>query len=303
MRVVVTGGSGKVGQHIIGELIKAGHIVLNLDLSPFPHPKVYTVRTDLTQTGQTFSAIGGQASLHEPFPAGVPPIPDAVIHLAGYPRNMIVPDDETFRANTIATYNVIEAACKLGIRKIIIASSVTVYGVTFSQGDADFPSFPIDEQVDANPSDTYAIAKMCGERVAQGFATRFDADIYVLRMGRVIEPDEYNEELFESYVHDPHKWKVHGWSYTDSRDLGRMCLLCLQKSGLGFQVFNATNDSITNLNPTEQFLKDMCPQTPITRKMGEFEAPITNAKIKNLLGFQEEHPWQGEMCYQLNLSI
>jgi UDP-glucose 4-epimerase len=50
--------------------------------------------------------------------------------MAGYSRNMIVPDDETFRGNTSATYNIIEGASRLGIKKIIIASSVTVYGVS-----------------------------------------------------------------------------------------------------------------------------------------------------------------------------
>ena len=291
-RVIVTGGSGKAGQHIIKELLKAGHSVLNLDLAPCPIPEVYTVKTDLTQTGQVFSAFAGQFNFSEPFPPGLPPLPDAVIHMAGYARNMMVPDDETFRTNTISTYNVIEAACKLGIKKIILASSVTVYGATYAQGDVDFPSFPIDEALDVNPTDTYAITKLCSERVARGYARRFGIDIYVLRIGRVIEPHEYTQRLFYSYVHEPEKWKVHGWSYIDARDLGRMCDLGLRKSGLGFQVFNATNDSITNLTPTETFLKSVCPGTGFTRAMGEFEAPMSNKRIKEVLGFREEHPWR-----------
>ncbi|KAF7155642.1 hypothetical protein CNMCM5623_008184 [Aspergillus felis] len=243
-------------------------------------------------SGQVFSAMSGQFALSEPFPPGLPPTPDAVIHLAGYSRNMLAPDDETFRTNTVSTYNVIEAACKLGIRKIIIASSVTVYGVSFALGDTDYPSFPVDEEVDANPTDTYAIAKVCGERVARGFAGRFGTDIYVFRIGRVIAPEEYEQQLFHSYVCEPAKWKAHGWSYTDARDLGRMCDLGLRKSGLGFQIFNATNDTITNTTPTEEFLKQQCPNVPFTRQMEEFEAPLTNAKIKSVLGFQEEHPWR-----------
>ncbi|GFF24452.1 hypothetical protein IFM46972_01045 [Aspergillus udagawae] len=279
LRVIITGGSGKAGQHVIAELLKAGHTVLNLDLLPCPNDKV-------------FSAMSGQFALSEPFPPGLPPTPDAVIHLAGYSRNMLAPDDETFRANTVSTYNVIEAACKLGIRKIIIASSVTVYGVSFALGDTEYPSFPVDEEVDTNPTDTYAIAKVCGERVARGFAGRFGADIYVFRIGRVIAPEEYEQQLFHSYVYEPEKWKAHGWSYTDARDLGRMCDLGLRKSGLGFQIFNATNDTITSTTPTEEFLKQQCPNVPFTRQMEEFEAPLTNSKIKSVLGFKEEHPWR-----------
>jgi hypothetical protein len=78
---------------------------------------------------------------------------------------MLVPDNETFRSNTQGTYNIIEAACKLRIRNIILASSVTAYGVSFAKGDTNFPSFPIHEDLDVNPTDTYAIAKLCNEQL------------------------------------------------------------------------------------------------------------------------------------------
>jgi nucleoside-diphosphate-sugar epimerase len=291
-RIVVTGGSGKVGGTVIAVLLEAGHTILNLDLMPMTHPAVHTLKTDLTDSGQVFNALSGQWSLAEPFPQGLPPRPDAVIHLAGYARNMQVPDNETFRANTQGTYNIIDAACKLGIRKVVIASSITVYGVSFAQGDVDYPSFPIDEDQDVNPTDTYAIAKLCNERIARGFATRYGTDIYSLRIGHVIGPDEYNQDIFYSYVHEPSQWKVHGWSYTDARDLGGMCEAALRTHGLGFQVFNATNDTMTNLMHTEEFLREHYPQTPITRRMDKFEAPLSNAKIKRLLGFEEKHPWR-----------
>lgn len=194
--IVVTGGCGKAGQFAIQQLLHAGHSVLNLDVMPMEHPEVHTLKTVLADSGQVFNALSGQLALREPFLEGLPPRPDAVVHLAGYARNVLVPDNETFRSNTQGTYNIIEAACKLYIRKIILASSVTVYGVSFAQGDVDFSSFPIHEDLDVNPTDTYAIAKLCSERIARGFAARFGADIYSLRIRRVIEPDEYDGEIF-----------------------------------------------------------------------------------------------------------
>jgi hypothetical protein len=71
-----------------------------------------------------------------------------------------------------------------------------------------------------------------------------------------------------------------------------MCEAGLRTNGLGFQVFNATNDHITNLSPTREFLQAQSPDTPITREMEEFEAPFSNTKIKQLLGFVEKHPWR-----------
>ena len=68
--------------------------------------------------------------------------------------------------------------------------------------------------------------------------------------------------------------------------------LCLEKDGLGFQVFNATNDTITLNEPTAKALAKLCPKTPVTREMGEFEAPLSNRKIREVLGFKEAHDWR-----------
>ena len=88
------------------------------------------------------------------------------MHFAAVPRVLIKPDNETFRINTIGTYNVIEAAVKLGIRKIIIASSETTYGVCFAEGDKDFHHFPLEEDYDIDPMDSYGLSKLVNEKTA-----------------------------------------------------------------------------------------------------------------------------------------
>jgi hypothetical protein len=59
------------------------------------------------------------------------------------------------------------------------------------------------------------------------------------------------------------------------------------------KIFNATNDTITlhGVNTTE-FLKSQNPDVRFTREMGEIEAPLSNRKIKEVLGFKEEHDWK-----------
>ena len=245
----------------------------------------------MTNSGSVFNALTTHFNYSGYEGNELPQPPDAVIHFAAYARNMIVPDNETFLANVSSTYNVIEAACKLGVKKILIASSETTYGVCFAQGDVDYHSFPLEEDYDVDPMDSYALSKLCGERTARTFARRFKNDIYALRIGNVIEPHEYARD-FPKHVAQPETRKRNAWSYIDARDLGQICDLCIQKSGLGFQVFNATNDTITTMVPTEKFLMEAAPETPITRKMGEWEAPLSNRKIKEVLGFKEEHDWR-----------
>ena len=142
-----------------------------------------------------------------------------------------------------------------------------------------------------DPMDTYATSKLCGERCARSFARRFPGtDIYALRIGNVIEPHEYEQD-FPEYVNKPETRKRNAWSYIDARDLGQICDLCIQKDGMGFQVFNATNTTSSLKVPTMKYLKEACPNTPITRELGEFEAPLSNRKAREVLGFKEEHPW------------
>jgi UDP-glucose 4-epimerase len=182
---------------------------------------------------------------------------------------------------------------KLGIRKVIVASSETTYGVCFAEGDKDFHSFPLDESYDVDPMDSYGHSKVVNELTSRTFAMRYKADIYALRIGNVIEPHEYAN--FPGYIANPMSRKRNAWAYIDARDLAQIVHLGLQKDGLGFQVFNAVNDGITADRPTAEFLKKYCPNVPFTRAMGEWEAPLSNKKTREVLGFKEQYNWQDEV--------
>ena len=272
-----------------------GYDILNLDLKPLDLPGVNTLITDITDSGQVFNAL----TMHFGFGGyndGVPPkAPDAVVHFAAIPRVMIAPDNTTFAANTVGTYNVIEAAMKLGVRKVIVASSETTYGVCFAEGDKDYHAFPLTEDYDSDPMDSYGLSKVVNEKTARAFAMRYGADIYALRIGNVIEPQEYG--MFHEFLADPLSRKRNAWSYIDARDLGEIVHLCLQKDGLGYQVFNAVNDTITADLPTAEFLAKYCPDTPLSRDLVGDEAPLSNRKIREVLGFREKHPWRAEPAF------
>ncbi|KAF2015938.1 NAD-dependent epimerase/dehydratase-like protein [Aaosphaeria arxii CBS 175.79] len=297
-KIVFTGGSGLAGRHAISKLQEHGHKILNVDVTPLDNPDVYTLKADITDGAQAFNSLSCHFSKQEPFHEPLQ-TPDAVIHFAGIPQPMLLPDNELFRINTMGSYNIIESACKLGIKKIILASSITTYGVSYAEGDVDYAYFPVDEDCPCTPMDSYATSKLCMERVAQSFALRYGVDIYCYRIGAVIPPAAFQEK-FRAYTEEPARWKPHAWSYTDALDLGNMCEAGLQKDGLGFQVFNAVNDEITNdaggevagQGDAEAFLKSVCPGTKFVRSMGKREAPVSNRKMKEMLGFKEQYPWR-----------
>ncbi len=160
MRIAFTGGNGKAGRHIVPWLRERGHRVLNLDLNAPQEPDNLSV--DLTDSGQVFNALSSLSGFDELDRPEVPKF-DAVVHFAALARILIQPDNETFRVNTLSTYNILEAAVKLGIPKVIFASSETTYGICFAQGEVKPDYLPVDEEHPVVPHDSYAMSKVCNE--------------------------------------------------------------------------------------------------------------------------------------------
>ncbi len=289
-RILFTGGSGKAGRHVVPYLRDQGHRVVNVDLIPLDEPGIDNLIADITDAGQMFNAMAAYANFDELEPGtGVPQF-DAVVHFAAIPRILIKPDNETFTVNTIGTYNVIDAAVKLGIRKIVFASSETTYGICFADGEVDPECLPLEEDYDVNPMDSYGLSKVLNEKTARAFQLRSGFDIYGLRIGNVIEPHEYDR--FPDFFRNPRQRRRNVFCYIDARDLGQIVHLCLEKDGLGFQIFNAGNDTNSVNIPTRQILEQFFPDVPVTRELGEFEALFSNRKIREVLGFVEEHDWR-----------
>jgi len=289
-RILFTGGSGKAGKHAVEYLIAQGHRVLNVDLVPLELDGVETLIADITDSGQMFNVMTSYAGWDEmETGTGVPRF-DAVVHFAAVPRILINPDNETFRVNSIGTYNVIEAAVKLGIKKVVIASSETTYGICFSDGRVNPKFFPLEEDYDVDPMDSYGLSKVVNERTARAFQRRSGIDIYALRIGNVIEPHEYDR--FPDFFVNPEQRRRNAFCYIDARDLGQIVDLCIEKDGLGYQVFNAGNDTNSAIIPSADLIDQFFPGTPVTRTLGVHEALFSNRKIREMLGFVEEHNWR-----------
>jgi nucleoside-diphosphate-sugar epimerase len=290
MRVLFTGGTGKAGKHVVAYLAAAGHKVLNFDRVPLMHPGVHDLIGDITDAGQVYSAMCSHAGFDEMEDAKGAQVFDAVVHFAAIPRLLLAPDTETYRVNVLGTYNVIEAAVKMGVKKIIVASSETTYGLCFSDGTVDPKVLPLDEDYDIDPMDSYGMSKKVNEVTARSFQRRSGVDIYALRIGNVIEPDEY--EKFPGFFADPGQRRRITFSYIDARDLGQIVDLCLKKDGLGFQVFNAVNDTNSVCQPNSDLLAEFFPNVPVSRELGRNESLLSNRKVREVLGFKEEHNWR-----------
>lgn len=294
MRVFFTGGSGKAGRHAIAYLVEHGHRVVNGDLVPLGHPGVSDLQIDLTDAGQVFNALSAYADFDELEPGTGVPAYDAVVHFAAIPRILVRPDNETFRINALSTYNVIDAATKLGIRKVVFASSETAYGICFADGEVRPEYVPIDEEHPTVPHDSYGMSKVVNEATARSFQARTGIDIYGLRINNVIEPHEYATK-FPAFLADPGLRRRNIFAYIDARDLGHMVDCCLRTDGLGYEVFNVANDDSSVGITSDEIYATFYAGVPRRREMSRFETFYANDKAKRLVGFAPRHAWRDDV--------
>ena len=290
MRIFFTGGSGKAGKHVAPYLAEQGHQVTNADLMPLRHPAVADLRVDLTDAGETYSAMAGLATFDE-LDLAEKPSYDAVVHFAAVPAILLRPDSATYATNVLSTYNVLEAATRLGVRKVVFASSETTYGICFAQGVRRPLYVPVDEQHPTVPEDSYAMSKVANEVTARAFQARSGADVYGLRINNVIEPHEYAES-FPAYLRDPALRRRNLFAYIDVRDLGQMVQCCLQTDDLGYQVFNVANADLS-VAATSQEIRDLFyDRIEVRREMGRDETFFAIDKARAMLGFEPQHSWR-----------
>ncbi len=290
MRIFFTGGSGKAGKHVAPFLAEQGHQVTNADLVPLRHPGVDDLRVDLTDAGETYSALAGLARFDELELAATPTY-DAVVHFAAVPAILLTSDARTYATNVLSTYNVLEAATRLGIRKVVFASSETTYGICFAQGERRPLYVPVDEEHPTVPEDSYAMSKVANEVTARSFQARTGADIYGLRINNVIEPHEY-AEMFPPFLQDPTLRRRNVFAYIDTRDLGQMVQRCLEVDGLGYEVFNVANADMSVAATTDEVRERFYAGVELRRPIGRNETFYSIDKARDLLGYSPEHSWR-----------
>jgi UDP-glucose 4-epimerase len=278
MRIALTGYSGKLGTVAARELRAAGHEVLGLDVAGRRGPGFLQV--DLTDYGQVIDALGSGGDRGEPV--------DAVVHLGAIPAPGIRSEVATFHNNMTATFNVFWAAVRLGIRKIVYASSETVLGLPF---DIDPPYAPVDEEYAPRPESVYSLVKTLEERMAGELVRWYpDLSITALRFSNVMVPEDY--AAFGSFDADATARKWNLWGYIDARDGAHAIERALEVAPVGFDQFIIAAADTVMTRPNSELLAEVFPDVPLARPVGDNETLLSIDKARRLLGYEPKHSWR-----------
>ena len=287
MRVIVTGGSGRLGQYAIRELFTHSHAVLSLDATKPRECLCPTYTVDLTKFETTLKYFKDV---------------DAVVHLARvrfpytetgfnaaeqkWEFSDIGGDAERFNQNVAMVNNVLAAAQAAGVKKIVCGSSLAVYGFYYPSAALQPDYLPVDEDHPVQPQDSYGLTKLVGEKLSAALSQKSGAQIASLRFAGVYT-EGHRSMLLERRKNPLARGTGALWSYIDARDAARACRLALEADFPGHQAFNICARSTIMDTPTRQLVERYLPQVKNLRDGLEGSASgYSTLKAKAMLGFE-----------------
>jgi UDP-glucose 4-epimerase len=285
MRIVVTGGAGRLGQLTIKELVDHGHEVLSVDKVPMPESGCRSSVIDLLNVQDLVAAFEGT---------------EGVIHLARkrFPYTSdgfdpvsrtwktpdVLGDAGTFSYNVTISYNVLAAAFAGGVKRLVMGSSLTIYGFYYPSRFSLPDYLPVDEDHPLRPQDPYSLSKLSGEHACAAFARKSEMQIASLRFAGICT-DLTHRALLERRK-NPLRWTGPLWTYVDVRDAAGACRLAVEANFPGHEPFNiCAPNTIMNVPTTElvrQYLPNMRARIPLREANWSGYDP---QKAKKLLGF------------------
>jgi UDP-glucose 4-epimerase len=310
LRILVTGGAGRLGRSVVAALAGAGHEVLSVDrdaVAGLPVEQVAVDLTDRTAANDVFTRFA----------------PDAVIHLAAIAVPFSAPEHVIYETNTRLAFTVFEAAVAAGVSLVLAASSPTVIGYGSPSGWLP-TSLPIDETHELAPWNAYSLSKQAIENAAAMFARAAGDGIRfgVFRPCFVISPEEWHGAPTQQghtvleRLQRPELAAVSLFNYVDSRDAADFVLAWLAHAGAapngavipngsvfpngsvipnGSVFFVGAADALATLPLAELVPRYLPGSSELAASLTGDLPAFSSAKAERLLGWRASRSWRNEL--------
>jgi UDP-glucose 4-epimerase len=283
-KVVVTGGSGRVGRYVLAEL--APHYdVVNVDLSPATvgpkgsqAPDVQHITADVMDLDAISQAVAGA---------------DAVVHLAAIDYDWKAPDEKYITVNTIGTWNVLQAARDHGVPKVVLCSSISACGLSEMRPDWTPLQLPVDETHALGPVQAYSISKQLMEDMGQAVARGSDTSVICLRPMAVVLEENLAE--FTAFIDEPTRhWLFY---YIEASDLARAFRAAVEVTGVSYDALFISADDTCHKEPTVQWFERAFGALPATVAAPYFDGRprasiFDNGRARQVLDWQPTSDFQ-----------
>lgn len=295
MRIVVTGGSGRLGRTLVTGLAEAGHEMVSIDREPtddLARPGITQFSLDLTDADATESTLAGTRA-------------DALIHLAAIAVPFSAPEDVILRTNAALAQSVLGGAVRAGIRRVVAASSPTVIGYGAPRGWTP-ERLPLDETSSTEPWNAYALSKLLIEQTVDMLRRQTGDDVRFasFRPCYVIAPEEWagaptqqGHTVLER-LDDPALAAPALFNYVDARDVAcfaHTLLAALDDIPNGEVFFVGADDALAR-RPLSELLPQFHPGTERAASALTGSTPaFSSAKAARLLGWRPARTWRTEL--------
>ncbi len=293
-RIFITGGAGFIGSHLADRLLEQGYQVVVYDnFSDFYSPSEKRANVSKRLKNPRYHLVEGDILDYELLTSAMKGA-DVVVHQAAQPgvRFSIKNPEKTHEVNVTGTLMVLKAAEKNEVKKVVFASSSSVYGV---------PKYlPLDEEHPTNPTSPYAASKLAAEKYCQVFQTIHGLNIVVLRYFSVYGPRMRPDLSLRSFVERVLSGQppiIYGdgnqsrdWTYID--DAISATVAAIEREEAVGEVFNIGCGNRTTVNQAAHMIISLLGKegeiSPIHEPAYKGDFPHTQANIakaRKILGY------------------
>jgi nucleoside-diphosphate-sugar epimerase len=281
VKVLVTGAGGTLGREVVLTLGADGHSVRAHDRVPLE--KAVARNADEVVTGdlRNHDHSGAVAS-------GV----DAVVHAAALPSPLSASEEEVFTNNVESTYQLLDAAGRAGVSRIVNISSLSAIGLAWARREVSPERVPVTETHPYVGDDVYGLSKQTGELIASTVSRRWSNTAISLRFPFLGSGERLRHHLARVHA-DPGVERATLWGWLDTRDAaGAVAAALIRPFEGGHFVVNVAAPDTTALVPTAELLGRYHPTTHIDVPLDGFDVPFSTSLSRELLGFTPVHSWR-----------
>lgn len=301
----MTGGSGTIGGYVLRELLGAGHAATCFSRTA-PQVKGATFLTgDITKPDQVSGACQGY---------------DAIIHLAAVPGPRRVTPERLMYVNVVGTVNILEAAVKSGIGRVVLASSGAATGFSFQKREVVPKYLPIDEEHPSEPQDEYGLSKLLAEVTCKSYTHAYGIQTICLRINnnwyvsrkeaevavrsgwaKGLTVDELWSQRYLKTVQDAEEeWPVPGppsprnilWAFTDARDAAQAFRLAVENEDIEHEILLISGDDTCSSVETRELVSRHYPDVPLKAPLEGYATLFSHEMASRMLGYRPRYTWR-----------